>query len=275
MVSSPPPHSIKELNRLHVSGKYVELIQAARENLAHIIRECGGNDQRVADEIQYLAWWLYENGDFAAAEDELRSGMVFDTRGRDDLKDRNAACLLALANIYLATGREPDASSALKQANELMAGMSDVRPIRRAVFLLHSARILTKHGDFNGAEQQLKQASDLAFSDPTPKDRIPGIILHRLSQIYDAQGRLSKAEDTLRKAMEVYPARETAYYANSLSLLALYLAKKGNMSEALSSQIKSLEILRRVRPAGHRDITAAEHRLAAIQRPEDNVGSPS
>src|SRR5258708_3187866 len=99
MSMSALPHPAKELNRVHASGRYAQLIQAQRENLAQMLREHSRDDSRVLEEIEYLALWLYENQEFAAAEEELKRGMIIDTAGRDDLKERNVCFLLALVNI--------------------------------------------------------------------------------------------------------------------------------------------------------------------------------
>jgi tetratricopeptide (TPR) repeat protein len=269
------PHSIKELNWLHVAGKYAQLIETERGNLAALRGEFGDDHKYVGGAISQLAWSLYENGDFGTAEDELLSGMITDVADRDDLQERNASFLLDLANIYLATTREEKATAAVERANELMKSMSAIPALRMGISLSYSARILLGHRQFAEAERLIRDAIKLARKECQPPNRVLGIFYHRLSEVYAAQGKLAEAIETMGAALNTYPARETAYYANSLSLLGQYMAKQGDLSEAKSSQIKALEILKRVRPAGHRDILATERRHAAILDAKSGEGAAS
>jgi tetratricopeptide (TPR) repeat protein len=263
MDTSPSPHSDKELNWLHVAGKYAELIEAERENLAHQRCIHAFEHQDVGIAISALAWSLYENGDFALAEIELLNGLVADCANRSELQHRNAAFFHDLANIYLATNREQDAAIALGRAKKMLAAMSELPDLRMATSKIYGARILQRRRNYTAAERLIKDAISLATESPWP-NYVLGVSYHRLSQVYAAQGKISDAEDVIRMALESYPAWETAYYANSLCLLGLCVAKQGNKPLGQSHLTIALEILKRVRPSGHRDIVAAERRLAAI-----------
>jgi tetratricopeptide (TPR) repeat protein len=261
---TPPPHSDRELNWLHVAGKYEQMIVADRENLAYFLHEYGFEHTYAGVAISRLAWSLYENGDFAGAENELIHGMIIDATGSDDFKERNASFLLDLANISLVTNREQEAKSAVDRANGFLANMIAVPPVRTIVSLIRSAGILIYGRELAKAELVLHEAAQLTLAYHKPKDRTLGIIFHQLGKVFGAQGRISEAEDATRLALESYPARETAYYANSLSQLGAYVAKQGNRPAGQSHLTIALEILKRVRPAGHRDIVLTGRRLAKI-----------
>jgi tetratricopeptide (TPR) repeat protein len=218
------PHSVKKLNWLHVAGKYAQLIEADRDNLATLRAEFRDDHKYVGNAISQLAWSLYENGDFAAAEDELAHGMVVDVADVDDLKERNASFLLDLANIYLATKREEKATTALERANELMKSMRDIPALRMGISLSYSARILLGRRQLAEAERLIQEAIILARKECQPPNRALGIFYHRLSEVYAVQGKLVEAIETMGTALNTYLMREAAYYANSLSLLGGYMA---------------------------------------------------
>jgi tetratricopeptide (TPR) repeat protein len=259
------PHSVKELNRLHLSGKYAELIKADRANLAFLLDRLDRDHRDVGIAISRLAWSLYQNGDFGESEQELLQGMSEDVGRRDDLKERNACFLLDLANIYFATKRYAEADAAIERAGEFLRDMQHVLPATNAKLLYYIARSKLYSEGYDDAERLLREAIQQIQIEGHPKDRALGIFYHWLSRVYAAQAKLSDAMEAMGEALNAYPARETAYYANSLSMLGSYLAKSGDIREAKAHQTKALEILHRVRPSRHRDILAVERRLAAIE----------
>lgn len=228
---------------------------------------CAAASQSAAgtlEETALRASALHTQGRYAEAESTFRAALNdAAAAGR-----RDATVALILTNLALVcqnTGKPVEAERHYARSLalfEALAGKS--APILRYP-LASFASLALENGQARKAERLYRRALALPLAAEYDYEE-EAMIQHGLGMALQAQGRLEDAESCLRQAVGLRsrPDGERVSLAQSLSSLALVHLSRGQMAEALADQLRALELLEAVLPAGHPEFARPLSNLAAI-----------
>lgn len=128
-------------------------------------------------------------------------------------------------------GSEQDYQNKLRAAQANYAQQPLPAPVQS---LISSAEQSAQRGDFNGAAAQLERAQRIAPAEP--------IILHRLSEVYLAQGEPSSAEQIAQRGLSL-SNNKPALQASFWELIARARDEQGNSAGAAQARSQAKVLL--------------------------------
>jgi len=256
-----------ECQELCKQGKLTQMVSRCQEVLSDARQKHGNVHASVAAALANLAYASYEIGDYGAVATCTKERLQIEQALHGDESEPFIDCLVNLARMNLLSRRYADADTLLRRANKLVERLPKQQQSARGSILVHLALVHLARKKFDRAELYLQQAINLMLR----QNDWPGHILalERLSRVYQRQGKTPSALATVRKAIRLWrDTQETQSpdYASMLSWHGVLLAELGQLAEAKTSQQEAVEILKQVRPEGHRQIKKAQDRLAEVER---------
>ncbi|TWT90222.1 Tetratricopeptide repeat protein [Pseudobythopirellula maris] len=253
------------LKDLHQSGRYGELADLCRKRVEKLRAMYGPRHGKVGFALKQLAYTHYLQGDLPRSEESLRAAIEVLGDSGSSKTGLYRACQLDLARVCIFIGKHAETESLLGEVLSAAAALPSASQRLCAGAHFVRSKLQRKEKDFEGAEQSLEMAEIWILQQLGEESRYYASLQHQKGEVYWRQGRFSEAEHALRKSMSAHETileTESADYAMAMSLLGEVLAKRGNREEASESQGRALEILKRVRPAGHSNILQVERLVA-------------
>jgi tetratricopeptide (TPR) repeat protein len=248
-------------------GKLKQMVTRCRDALSEARARHGNVHPSVAGALANLAYASYEIGDYGTVATCTKERLEIEKGLHGETSEAFIDCLINLARMNLLSRSYDDADKMLRKAHKLLERLPKKQQTARASILVHLALVHLARKKFDRAERYLTQAINLMLRENDWPGHI--LALERLSRVYQRQGKMQPALATVHKAIRLWRDTQDTKspdYASMLSWQGVIQAELGQLPEAKSSQQAALEIFKVVRPAGHRQITKAEDRLAAVER---------
>ncbi len=256
-----------ECQELCKQGKLTQMVERCQAVLSDARQHFGNVHASVAAALANLAYASYEIGDYGTVATCTKERLLIEQKLHGDESEPYIDCLVNLARMNLLSRRYTEADTLLRRAHKLVSRLPKKQQAARSSILVNVALVYLARKKFDRAELYLKQAIQLMLK----QNDWPGHILalERLSRVYQRQEKTPAALTTVRKAIRLWrDTQETQSpdYASMLSWQGVLLAELGQLAEAKAAQIDALEIYKRVRPAGHRQIVKAQGRLEVVEK---------
>jgi tetratricopeptide (TPR) repeat protein len=264
-----------ELAELLEAGRLDELIARAREIVEQSRAQFGEVHERTAKAISDLAFSYREMGDYDTAAAHWNEACAIFLALFGERSPQYVQSLFDVANAELLGGRIDEAEGLVDRATTIVQSIpGDQRDTLLLIWLL-TARLKLRRQDTEAAEAFLLDAMRLRLRQLEGEyggsynweDQRLSDIFGYLSWVYDSQGNFRAAKGAMQKSIRIRDRRfdkMRPFLARKLSQLGEIQRKLGDLSSAKESQLAALEILKKMRPAGHIDIVNVERRLAKL-----------
>jgi tetratricopeptide (TPR) repeat protein len=253
-------------------GAYSELIKAC----AHIVENCRRQtiqcQGKLGNALRDLGRAYYEAGDLECSAKCWKEASEIDFGFLGELSEEYVTDLSNLARVYTELSQADAAESLITKALGLVMQLPENEQAPFSTVLINVGIASAMRGDYDCAHEIFLSAmrSRLKlFGAGHPKY---AITLYYLARVYYSLGRQALAEQTARKAIQIFEnARETE--SANYSMLQVYLGDllkaKGLESDAYNCYCRAMSVLARARPPGHSERRVVAARLATVNKPSD------
>jgi len=249
-------------------GDYAEAETLLAEAIKIWRRESAGENANLAAAVNDLAMVYYARGEYARAETLLRECIALRRQfGREEdlLKPMNN-----LAAILLARGEVAEAEEIYRESLTRRRAALGPRHKNVATSLRSLASVLLIEGKPEQAEPLLREALSIREEVFGPTSPPVAAVLLSLAKVDENLGHLEAAQALQAKALAIYRDElgedhlETARAKKDWAEVSL---KLGQQVEACRLLEEALDSLKQIRPAGDKEVQAAEALLASCADP--------
>jgi tetratricopeptide (TPR) repeat protein len=270
-----------ELAELLEAGKFSELIARAREIVEQSRTQFGEVHARTATAVSDLAFSYYEMGDWDTAAAQWSEACKIHLALFGERSSQYVQSLFEVARADLLSGRIDEAECLVDRATTIVQSIpGDQRDTLFLIWLL-AARLKLRRQDTEAAQAFLMDAMRLRLRQLEGEyggsynwdDQYLSDVFGYLSFVYDTQGNLRAAKGAMQKSIRIRNRqfdKIRPFLARKLSTLGEIQRKLGDLSSAKASQLAALDLLKKMRPAGHFDLVNVERRLAKL----DSIENP-
>jgi serine/threonine protein kinase/tetratricopeptide (TPR) repeat protein len=251
----------RNIGILEPSGK---LLQRALERKRELY---GAGDPRTAAATERWARWLWDKGDYKAAEQTLRDTLALQRRLLGPSDPAISVTLTTLASVASEANKNDEALALHREALAIDRSLHGERHATVATDLGNIAAVLTRIDRFDEAEPLYRQAlamrrEVLAPGHPDIATTMHGLAL-TLSRRGDAKTAVPMFEEVLALQRQVYGPNHWEI-AQTLDNLALGLERTGRLTDAVAAARDALEVRRQIRDPNHPDFAISLNNFATI-----------
>lgn len=212
-----------------------------------------------------LATLLRAKGDYSGAQQALQEALRIYTSGREPDQLDLGVTHHNLAGVYREAGEFTQALDEVEQAITFKRNAVGPRSPQLVSSLLEKAAALRELRNLDAAAAALTEAQAIAAERFDRSDRRHALVMLEQGRLSFAAGQHSVAESALRSAVaSLREQEEPARLAEALCVLADLRGVTGDLTEARQLLEEALTLRRRIMPASHQALAAAERQMTDL-----------
>jgi serine/threonine-protein kinase len=212
-----------------------------------------------------LATLLRTKGDYQGAEEALLEALRIYTTGREPDQLDQAISHHNLGGVYREAGELTKALEQLDKAIELKRNATGPGSPQLVSSLLEKAATLRELGQLPAAKASFDEAQTIATQRFDRTDRRHAFVMIERGRLNAAMGHQSAAAEDLQGAIaSLREQEEPGRLAEALCALAEVDGSTGKVQEARESLREAITLRKKIMPASHPAIAAAEQQLTAL-----------
>jgi tetratricopeptide (TPR) repeat protein len=232
-----------------------------REFLNRQIDRLGPDHLLVGRTWNNLSNVLRSKGDYDAAERALDEAIRIDTAQLGPEGLDLAIAYHNLGGLLRDAGNPAAGLTALEKALAMKRKAVGPRSPLTVSTLLEKSAALRELGQIEPARAALAEADSIAVEKFDRDDRRHGLVLAEKGRLELASGNAAAAEHSLQEAVHQMNPQDEGRVSDALASLGEALVRNGHFADARDVLTRTLEIRRKILPAGHWGLADAQSRL--------------